>query len=187
MAVKSKPRKRVYCDARHYVAKAEAAFAKGDDVTGGWHLLEAIWRFLFAHCVYWKCVPYEVTYYSTGRGENRCVDSMLREQAAMRRELLRSGGLTSRSFAKLFAAMAFTAASCVKGKLKDDRCLDGTMAYFAGTLDCQNGPGGDIRQPRKTHKGNWTIRDGRKAVRKPARGRSASGPYLVQPKAGGRV
>jgi hypothetical protein len=190
MAAKKQPKapqKRVYCDARHYVAKAEAAFAKCDDVNGGWYLLEGLWRFLFAHCVYWKCVPYEVTYYSAGRGEKRCVESMLREQAAMRRALVRSGGITSQSFAKIFAAMASTAASCVRGTLKDDRYLDGNVAYFAGLCDCQNGEGGDIRQPKSTYKGDWTIRDGRKRVRKSARGRSAAAVKAVQPKAGGRV
>ncbi len=180
-------KRRVYCDARIYIAKAEVEFARCNDVEGGWYLLEAVWRFLFAHCVYWKCVPYEVTYYSTGRGENRCVDSMLREQAAMRRELLRSGAIKSRSFMKLFAAMAQTGAACVQGTLKDDRYLDGTIAYFAETCDWQTKPEGDIRQPRKEYKGDWTIRDGRKAVRKPARGRSATAKKLVQPKAGGRV
>ena len=190
MAAKKQPKsrqKRVYCDARHYVAKAEAAFAKCDDVNGGWYLLEGLWRFLFAHCVYWKCVPYEVTYYSAGRGENRCLESMLREQAAMRLELLRSGGMNSRSIAKLLAAMASTAAHCVRGTLKDDRYLDGNVSYFAGLCDYQNGPGGDIRQPRKTHKGGWTIRDGRKRVRKSPCRRAAATVKAVQPKAGGRA
>jgi hypothetical protein len=188
MASKTKPnRKRVYCDARIYLAKAEAEFARCNDVEGGWYLLEAVWRFLFSHCVYWKCVPHEVAYYSAGRDGRRCVQAMLREQAAMRRELLRSGGLTSRSFAKLFAAMACTAAECVRGTLKSDRYLDGTLAYLSGTLDCQNGPNGDIRQPKSTYKGDWTVRDGRKAKRQPTRGRSAAARKLVQPKAGGRV
>ena len=185
MAVKTKPQKRIYCDARHYVAKAEAAFAKCDDVAGGWHLLEALWRFLFAHCVYWKCVPYEVAYHLTGRDGRRDVKAMLREQAAMRRELLRSGGLTSRCYARLFAAMAHTGAACVRGTLKDDHYLDGNIAYFAATLDCQNGEGGDIRQPRKTHKGGWTIRDGRKRARQRSRRRSAGSSFQV--KTGGRA
>jgi hypothetical protein len=188
MATKTKTkRKRVYCDARIYLAKAEEEFARRDDVEGGWHLLEAVWRFLFSHCVYWKCVPYEVAYYSAGRDGRRCLDGMLCEQAAMRRELLRSGGLDSRSFAKLFAAMAHTGAACVEGTLKSDRYLDGTLAYLAGTLDCQTGPGGEIRQPKSTYRGDWFVRDGRKSKSRVARGRSAAARKSVQPKAGGRV
>lgn len=160
------PKRRVYCDANLFLAKAEAEFARCNDREGGWLLLESLWRFLFAHCIYWECVPRELAYYSAGRGENRCIDSMLREQAAMRRELFRAGGLESRSFTKLFAAMAVTAADCARGKLKDDRHLDGTVSYFFETCECQRQPGGDIRQPRNTYKGNWTIRNSREKRRR---------------------
>ncbi len=161
MAAKQTAKRRVYCDARVFIAQAEAEFCCCNDAEGGWLLLEALWRFLFSHCIFWKCVPPELALRCAGRGEGRNVDAMLFEQAAMRRALLRSGGFDSPSFARLFAAMAKTASECVLGTLKDDRYLDGTMAYFAALCDCQNGPEGDIYQPRKTHKGNWTIRDGR--------------------------
>lgn len=163
---KKASKRRVYCDANLFLAKAEAEFARCNDREGGWLLLESLWRFLFSHCIYWKCVPHEIAYYSAGRGDNRCVESMLREQAAMRRELLRSGGIGSRSFARLFAAMAGTAADCARGKLKDDRHLDGTASYFFGTCEYQRQSEGDIRQPRSTYKGNWTIRDSRKKCRR---------------------
>ena len=176
---------RVYCDATLILTKAEAEFARCNDREGGWLLLEALWRFLFAHCIYWECVPRELAYCSAGRGADRCVDSMFREQAAMRRELFRAGGFESRSFTRLFAATACTAAQCASGTLKDDRYLDGTVAYFFGTCEWQRQPGGDIRQPKATYKGNWTIRDGRKKIQKQARGRSRANRSLA--KAGGRV
>ena len=190
MAAKSKPRKRVYCDARHYVAKAEAAFAKCDDVAGGWHLLEGLWRFLFSECVYWRCVPHEVPYSSAGRDGRRCLKSMLREQAAMRRELVRCGCLKPASYSRFFAVLAQTGGACASGTLQDERCILGAVSFLAATLDAQNGPGGDIRQPRATHKGGWTIRDARdarNAVRKPSRGRAVAARKLVQPKGGGRA